>query len=231
MSITAYTLMKKIKNIWLRIWATQKAKDTELPKLYHRISDLMLDKYITAKCDNDLSVLIISGNPSESELQQCWESIEEQYSEAIGGSQGKARLNEVKDYLELQIRIDRGLSLIRTISGGFVGDSLLQDLISFGYPLPRYNGDNMDTILKSFEGYLKRQMIDLRQMHKQLTDGKGKTELKRSDYYDMITAIAEYMGVVLKESDTSTALYCAMVVRYNKKIENEINKTIKNESL
>jgi hypothetical protein len=178
-----------------------------------------------ALCDEDLSVLIKSGKPKQNELEECWEELLEQYSQAIGGGDLSAKITDVKEYTSLKSRINIGYSLMQVVAGGRVSDGIIQQLYQFGYPLPPFNEDNIQGILGGFEGYLKRDIVMLNKIEKRISKAsESKEKPKREDFYNMLTAIAEFMGPVLKESETTVAYYCSMVKRYNEKVQFEMNK-------
>jgi len=64
--------------------------EKSLPKLsekwsaHYSISTLPIGDWIEIKKDNNLSRLVISGNPSESDLSKCWRSIKSEFVKEIG---------------------------------------------------------------------------------------------------------------------------------------------------
>lgn len=80
---------------------------------YRSIIDLPLRNFITCAVDNNLYALIITGKPSDLELQLAWEDIQQEYSDAIGDSEGKLYLSLMKDI----IIIDAKHQLIKKLAG------------------------------------------------------------------------------------------------------------------
>lgn len=176
-------------------------------------------------CDNDLSVLIIEGSPTPEELSECWESIQEQYSQAVAGQELIAKISDVKEYTALKVRINIGYSLLKMISGGRVSDNIIYKLYDFDYPLPAFSQDNLLSIIGTFEGYLKREVFELSELETEIQGKEGSNKkITRDNFYSMLSAIAEYLHIVIKENDTTVAYYCAVVKRYNQKVEFELNK-------
>lgn len=130
------------------------------------------------------------------------------------------------------MRIDRAVSLLKVIRGGCTGDKLVEDLILFGYPIPKYTGDNIESIAKAFEGYLKLEIMELKEASREVNKDSSKPkETTRENFYDMLTAINETLGISLNESEVSVSRYCSAVRRYISKIEFEIKNNKGNESI
>jgi len=75
------------------------------PNLYRKINKIPFDKFEDCYVDNDLSSLIISGTPTQQELQECWDVMHEDYIYAIGDSEQKLYLRLYKEVSELTTRI------------------------------------------------------------------------------------------------------------------------------
>jgi hypothetical protein len=79
---------------------TEQEKVPSSARLYLHITELPLNRFISALVDGNLQVLVIEGNPSQEELAQAWKDIEEEYLDAVG-------LSEVRMERELYVEIQR----------------------------------------------------------------------------------------------------------------------------
>src|ERR1044072_6283374 len=84
----------KMKNRWP---FTKKEQNTEsvtpsrhmqttIPsaKWYHRITELPLSRFVDCLVDDTIYALVLSGKPTDEELNAAWVSIQGEYAEAIG---------------------------------------------------------------------------------------------------------------------------------------------------
>lgn len=198
-----------------------KKKDTPSFTLYRHISKLKLDRFITALVDNDLSVLIIKGTPTAEILKEAWESILEQYTEATGGAELLAKMNDVKDYSVLYSKINRAHALVQIIESGRVGNAVIQQLYTFDFPLPKFAEGNIDKVLKTFTAHLKRQVVELKMLEDKIKpEGKEPTEMTRDNFYSQLVDMAELFKMpVLNEAEVTVALYCSFLNKYKSRVE------------
>ena len=198
-------------------------------KCYLHIKDIKLSDFITAHCDNDLSVLVLQGNPTEEELKVVWDKLFQQYVKAVSGSQFQSKLQDVKDYTLLESKIRRASMLLELYQVEEAHKMIAEMLESFKYPIGTVTVDNLHASLKRFRAYLKADIVKLNGMAKKL-ETKAEKDVKPTaeSYYDTLVGIGEHLKVVLIPNEISVALYCSYVNQLNRHIENLIkqqNKT------
>jgi len=91
--------------------------DTQLPKWYHSIHELPLNKFAECSYNQNLHALTIQGNPSADDLQAAWVSIMAEYSEAIGDNEFTLKLRLFQETETLRINYEALMHLIETIEG------------------------------------------------------------------------------------------------------------------
>lgn len=189
------------------------------------IKDIKLADFITAHCSGDLSVLIIKGKPTQEELELAWKELYEQYIKAIAKAEYKDRVQLVRDYSILEFKIKRGYMLL-DLYGIHGAEKVIIDLINgFGYPIPKATKDNLKTVLKAFQSYIKRDIVTLNQLSNSLKTKEAKEEVATEDnYYQMLVGIAETLKVVVNPNDISVAYYCALVNQYSRHVEQLIKQ-------
>lgn len=67
------------------------------PVMYRSITQLPLHRYIDADVDGNLHALVITGKPTDEELQTAWGEITEQVSEIGGGAEYKLYMSLFKE--------------------------------------------------------------------------------------------------------------------------------------
>src|SRR5882724_1103411 len=72
---------------------------------YQDITLLPLDRFITASVDNDLSALIIAGEPELLQLIAAWNDIQQQYADCIGDSETKMVIKLQAAHAELHLKM------------------------------------------------------------------------------------------------------------------------------
>ena len=75
--------------------------------MYQSIHKLPLHKFIDCIVDNNLHSLVISGKPAEQQLQDTWNGILSEYSEAIGNHEYKLYIGLYKEITILKLTYDQ----------------------------------------------------------------------------------------------------------------------------
>lgn len=211
--------MKWIKNISLliRSWFTK----SEPYILITDLKDITLTDFITAHCEDDLTVIIVAGNPSIGELKKGWDKLYQDYIRSIGGVEFSNRLQTVKDYAILEGKVRRARMLLELAQVPQAHETIAKMISKFGYPISGATKDNLHIVLKQFQGYLKTDMVRLEGLVNDLEKLSEKADkTPKSDYYySMIVAIAETLKVQINPNDTSMKLYCSYINQYNRHVK------------
>lgn len=83
---------------------------------YQHIADLPLRKYIDCTVDNNLYALVISGKPTDEQLQEAWLTINEEYADAIGDSERSLIIKLHKEIAEISITLSQCALIIEILS-------------------------------------------------------------------------------------------------------------------
>lgn len=187
--------------------------------LFHHIKDLPLSIFINCSCDNDLSQL---GTGTDKELQDAWDVLQEQYNEAIGGSDIISKIGNVKQIYVLQNKVLLCETLIKVLNIA-PNEATFKLLYTMDYLLPNYEYslENISHVLTAFEGWVKRDYMELQGAITQLeADTKGnESKPTRDNFIKMIVAIAEQFKVVINEDKISTLKFCIFMNRYNEVVD------------
>ena len=222
-----YTLMKKIKNFVFPPMKVQMEEVKKSSKLYQDLT-LPFSKYIDVLINKDLQLLTIEGNPSESELSDAWETINELYIDAIGDLDTKIRIEDAKDIAYLEGRIIIANAIIIQLKYEY-SDALIDILNSFGYIISiEPNEANLDAYINQFEGYLKVELFELQEKINGIDKTDKKSENITRQYFEkIIVAIEITFKFQINVEKITTAKYCEYINSYNnhiKNLEKQINK-------
>lgn len=186
-----------------------------------------LGVFIEVLCDNNLTLL---GEATTDELIAAWQSITEQYNEAIGGTDALAKMQKVIKILLLKSKINRAQILIKSLNMlptqyGF------KELYSFGYLLPAmpFSDENTARIVKIFEGHLKRDIMEVAIMASGVKYDEPTEKPKRADFIKTIVTLVDHFKVKIDIDTITVEMYCAYVVRFNIDMEKLIEMNEKNK--
>lgn len=147
-------------------------------ELYRHCSQLPLDRFIACLVDNDLSQLVIKGNPSKDQLSFAWQAI---YIEYIQLNQSNEALYSIRLQSEIELLSDE----IQRV----------EEILYFLRPemLPFCNGMEAELVnILKYYGY--RQVIDFTTDYSRtLTAIRNKLNPKKLRLESRIAELANYM--------------------------------------
>jgi hypothetical protein len=81
--------------------------DTGLPsaKWYQHITELPLSRFIDCTVDDNLYALVISGHPSQEQLQLTWAEMQQEYADVMGDNEHKMYVILYRDIKVLEITL------------------------------------------------------------------------------------------------------------------------------
>jgi hypothetical protein len=139
---------------------------------YRSISNLPLFKYRDCTVNGNLSALIISGFPPESELRSAWLDIQQEYADVIGDNEQRNYLNALN--LDNAERRSKGVML--SLQVAMANEEALRPAAGNQKPDEAYF-QNMLINLSDAAGYYITDTItvlEFAQRIKRLNDGRGK---------------------------------------------------------
>jgi acyl carrier protein len=174
-------------------------------------------------CEDNLDLLGIA--PKEV-LQANFDTLLEQYNEAIGGTDALAKINQVKKIYLLESKILRANALINVLLI-HPNENTFNELFKFGYMLPnyKYSDENIINLIQSFEGFVKFDAFELQKMVENFEKENQNNESdkpKREGFIDMIIALCEHFKISINETEISVEKYCGFIKRYQKDVERMI---------
>lgn len=163
---------------------------TSLPFTLRKISELSVNDWIRCDIENDLSVLIISGNPTAEELQLHYNDIAIEYHDLIGSSATRNMLMMRKKMIRLQYKIKQAIYCTNAYL--YKRDKRLKEILSsLNF---RFESSKSDQhILKLLEAHVKNWTVDLQKMQADIDTyvqkNKSADKVTRRTYLENIVAL------------------------------------------
>ena len=191
-----------------------------------RIDKCALIDFIAALVDQDYTGKVFDPYDTPEEKIKAFESLYEQFNEAIGGKELVAQIKQLKQLAYLQNKVQRAEALLDVIII-CPARGIYEQLFSFGYNLPKkeYTYENINSVVRIFVAKYKRDKTDLDRLifeyessHK---SGKaGKSSGYTWEYFqDSVIEISTSFQVHLKINELTVSEYCGYMKKYKSHIE------------
>jgi len=193
---------------------------TSKPKLYNSIHNLPLGRFIDVLIDGEIALLIISGEPTETELAQAWNEIMEQYNEAMGSAENQLLISLYKGVERTRIRLNTILSLIDNLRSWYVKAwcDRLNELSYTRFPfdisvIDAYQGnlDSCATRSKALEVQIELKSATIASME---ASKEGETfKPTREYFFQILLNLSDHAGHEISE-EIGVLKFCLRVKRY-----------------
>lgn len=233
-------MLSAIKKIWPYTKTVSNTGTSKQPQrsqtgtssliLYRSIDTLPLDRFITCVCDQDLSVLVISGTPTPNELLSAWNDIYDEYVAAVNDKEQQhiLRLTKEINCLEFDFKLI-GLCVTRLeIEHSDEVLGILKKLIPTNLKfnpadLEQYKKDLSLVISKS-----KRMIIEIENKRGELgklAPEKG-SRVTRSEFDKVIVRASKFMAYKVDKKTTTVSEFVRIVDEMRKEADSieQINK-------
>lgn len=182
---------------------------TSLSTFHRSCKTLPLFAFVEAYCNNDLSLLILSGTPTEEELATAWQEIIFEYSSLIK-SENSDYLFELEKKIALSghhiFYVDNATMFLRFQHSL----EIVNELRNLGYDLPDMPQENDLNKVVSIAKTIVFDLAEMRDEYERLTNtvnGKKQTE---DDFYKTIAALSKYQGYRMEPKSTTMTEFCAV---------------------
>lgn len=196
---------------------------TQSSKWYLSITDLPLNKYIECVVDGNLSALIISGYPTQEQLEAAWLDIAEQYADAMGDAEHRMYIKLYKELVYLNIEYKQILSLIEvlTIVVYKPFEQKLNELLFTNFSFTANREKELDTCFRLSKSTLLK--IDMKKAQldglKEKGDDTDKTPT-REYFQSILITLSDYSKYPVQETIT-TYQFCERVKRFTQFVEKQ----------
>ena len=193
----------------------------------HDIYSLTLDKFINCYCDRELSLLIISGEPSLKELELAWNDILEEYNSSLVDTTG-IEANYIQRLITwLQLKCNAIDLIISRLSIQFdvniwneLNEYTEQDLRTIDLTNPEAIRQGLEYALSTkriYEADIDQHKTEMQEL---FAPRKGQTEIiNKKSFSKIILALSEHNGYQVDRSKTTVNDFIEMVLILRRKIE------------
>lgn len=181
-----------------------------------------------AYCNNELSVLIITGNPSTAELEEAWNEVMYDYSSRIRTDESNYLLHTAWKIGQLQshiIYVENALLYLRVRHNA----DMVNELRQMGYLHLNYKQHDEDWLqqLKRVESRCKTKVHDLEmlvQEYNKLNKISTGTNMTEDDFNANVMMLAKYQGYPIHRDLTMMDEYLSIFNNYMKDLQRQKNQ-------
>lgn len=186
--------------------------------LLHNIKTLNLSTFKVVQCHNKLSALVISGNPSQREVEEAWEQILCEYSGYFKTRESQYLFDMAKQIglLQWHIRyVENAISILRSLPD----PEIIQELIGMGYD------GNYDT--KDLTAYHKQLNLvlslcktrvfeydELYDEYKRLQGAVSGNSITEEQFEANVVTLSKFQGYRIDQDKTMVYEYAAIFSNY-----------------
>lgn len=199
--------------------------------VYTSIKELTMDKFITCACEHDLSVLIISGEPSQMELTMAWLNIKSQHIDNVNDPQNAMMLSNAADkyaFKNKSVRVNALLAALEEVYDDRIIEQLRLDEYDYPFTENSYHEDILK--VRAELGSESLDIVDSDENGAENEDDVSKTT--EQGYYNTIAALQKHFGLCsgappMKAAKELTVYeFGSFLSQYNKEIRISNNKKI-----
>ncbi len=189
-------------------------------KLYRRTTDLPLDHFITAYCDEDLTALVREGNPPAEAIAQAWDTIQLEWEEKMQDDTYKDIediVKEINGYKTQYNAIRTIVEVLRFMPVPAWVEELQPELdrwLGEPYPLDLSSKDTFIAQLEGAMGIATRYLTEALAMEATLPKVPKTEHAKKvsHDYFDeVIVNLSRYNHYKISKRETTVSEFCVMV--------------------
>ncbi len=184
-------------------------------ELYRTCNQLMLDKFISCLVDQDYSVLVISGNPPKSVLEETWSSIRDEYSELTASEESSHTAQLISEVSILQsklFRINFCVELARQVYASSIIDELreLDMPYEFNAADPESYLADLDKCIERSKGINMKLKIKQAELEAWYAENKSKKQTTREDFDAVLAQLTENNGFFVDETKITVTQFVRM---------------------
>jgi hypothetical protein len=182
-----------------------------------------LNKYIECAVDGNLAALIISGYPSQEQLENAWFEIAEQYAEFMGDAEHKMYIKLYKELVFLNIEYQQILSLIEVLAIVIYKpfEQKLNELLFTNFSFTANREKELDTCFRLSKSTLLK--IDMKKAQLDGLKEKGENKSKgptREYFQSILITLSDHSKYPVLDSIT-TFEFCERVKRLTQFVEKQ----------
>lgn len=177
---------------------------------------LELDRFLDVLFDKDYSRLIIKGEPPEEVLKEAWTSIYLQYCDLAGEGTYNELFEKTKQIQEMNGKITLLDGIVQYLQ--MCHDSDMVAIVNeMGIGLELTQQDDAPKKLKIVQGYIKRMILDMEELKKDVLriEGERKEGADMAYYEDWLTVMSKTYQYAVRAKDISVMQFVRQQKRIN----------------
>lgn len=198
------------------------SKGTQSSKWYQGIATLPLSRYIDVAVDGNYSALIISGFPSQLELQLAWSKIQQEDADAAGDHEHKLYISLFTDINAIKIKLIEVRELVKNMVNVYHHSfaDRLNNLLLTNF---KFNPEKPEEYFKLLQGCLNRAKgwqldLELKEIHFKAIQEKNETKgvkLTREYFQSILITISDHAKYPLISDNITVFEFRERIKRYN----------------
>ena len=193
-------------------------QQTTTYQLIEYIEDLRLDKFIDCLCDQRLTVLIVSGNPSGIDLMECWSNLYAQYLDILDDAETLYALHLQRDAELLNYKITTTEAIVKVLEFFHV-EHLVGTLKGFGFSVInlKQGHSGYAHALNRITAKLAPMKLRLKEKTQELTDyyrDQKMDTVSRQFFTRQLQRLSKFQGYPIRPQKTMVPEYIAILKDY-----------------
>jgi hypothetical protein len=153
-----------------------------------------MDRFIACVCDNDLKTLVITGEPSDEELQNAWLSIKSQHIENLKDPHALHQVDMTLELVNFEWKCWEINTLISLLKDKYEED-VVKSLRRYGFKYP-FTEDSYTDDIDKVRAKLGSEGLEYASLREQLhATGDNSSKPVKETYYMTITALQKHFGL------------------------------------
>jgi hypothetical protein len=190
-------------------------------KYYTSIVDLPLNRFIDCLVDENLFALVITGEPSKTDLQSAWDGILIEYNDLLGDTENKMYFRLLREVHLLMCtikQIELNVAILKLQYNKADADEL-NGLLNSNFPFDfsdteKYYSD-LDRCIRMGKGtYLKYQLKNNQLQALKEKNDKANSKPTKEYFAGILISLTDHAGVKLNASEITVYEFCERVRRY-----------------
>ena len=183
-------------------------------RIYTTTSSLPLNKFIVCLCDNDLSQLIIEGNPPQGELVAAWYNLYEEFLDAMQDKEGVHKIRLLETINKLQLRHDLIVLCVSRLRVAF-NEEVLNTLRGLIHVSGSFDTNDSEAYYRNLQvienrlGTIRLQIEEKKAEYAVLTnkDEEG-SKPTRKNFDSLIAQVERFTHFHIDEEKTTVSRFC-----------------------
>lgn len=199
---------------------------------YQSINTLPLNRFIDVLVDKNYSALIISGYPSQLELQLSWSEIQSEFNDLIGDNESRLYLSLYRDIATLDLTLQQINILVECLRQVYY-EPFLQKLNGLLFTSFKLDPDQPEQYQKTLDGCINRskaykidrdlKAIQFKAIEEKHASHDGK-DYTRQYFLSVLITLSNHAKYQISADAITVFEYGTRLIQFNKYCE-EVNKT------